>query len=671
MRFILRFSCVALMIIAGLSASAQTYFWTETFGTGCNQNQLATSYTGSNGSWTMTSTGPHTSGANNWFVSATENGMTPGQCGAGCGSDRSLHIANTPDANWACFFCPTGDCGAAYADASAPSGFCTTELSPRTNRRVESPTINCTGRSNITLSFNYIEGGDGANDNATVEWFNGSTWAPLTDPAKTTTCPGGQGRWIKFTFALPAGANNNANVKIGFRWVNNADDVGTDPSIAIDSVQLSEPSSGPPPTAAWSSSDSTFCAGTCINFTDLSTNTPTNWTWYFPGGTPNTSTSQNPSNICYNTPGTYPVTLVVSNANGQDSVTMNNFITVQNCPPPSADFSASDSTLCEGQCINFFDLSTGTPTNWTWYFPGATPTTSNAQNPTGVCYAVAGTYTVHLVASNGNGQDSIAKTAFITVQPCGPPIAGITQSATEICEDNCITYSDNSTDAASYQWTFQGGSPGVSNSQNPGQVCYATPGVFTTTLVVFNPNGSDTTTTTITVNAAPVVNGGADQTILGGATATLSANGNPPGGTYAWSPSSLVDCPTCATTDANPPDSTAFIVTYTDLNGCVDTDTVWVFVDVNFDWGIPNAFSPNGDGENDILFVRGSGFRSLNLRVFNRYGQVVFETIDQQLGWNGKHKGKDVNPGVFVYYFTATFTNGTTVDAKGNVTLIR
>jgi gliding motility-associated-like protein len=86
--------------------------------------------------------------------------------------------------------------------------------------------------------------------------------------------------------------------------------------------------------------------------------------------------------------------------------------------------------------------------------------------------------------------------------------------------------------------------------------------------------------------------------------------------------------------------------------------------------GVPQAFSPNGDGNNDMLFVMGSVF-DMNFQVFNRWGQLVFESKDRGIGWDGTFDGKPCNPGVFAWRLTGTMANGDIVDTKGNVTLVR
>ena len=212
---------------------AQVPFWTEDFGAGCNQGLLYSAYAGPNGSWTVTSTGTNASSANTWYVSAMENGNGVGQCGTGCGNDRTLHVGNVALGA----FGIAADNGASYYEGIA--GFCGIFPCGATDKRVESPVINCTGKTNIDLQFLYIEGGNSI-DNATLWYFNGSTWSQLLDMAKTfsSTCTP-QGEWTQINVTLPASADNNANVKIGFRWVNNEDGDATDPSFAVDDIALS------------------------------------------------------------------------------------------------------------------------------------------------------------------------------------------------------------------------------------------------------------------------------------------------------------------------------------------------------------------------------------------------------------------------------------------------
>ncbi|QLH45056.1 MAG: hypothetical protein HWD58_05280 [Bacteroidota bacterium] len=129
---------------------------------------------------------------------------------------------------------PTG--GASY-DAG---GLCGLLTCPLTNRRAESPIINCSGKSNMTLSFNMIHNGQGSIDNAVV-WFttNGfATTLPVPAIPKTLTGCGGQGLWTSHSIAVPAACNNSSSVQFAIQWVNNDDGVGTDPHSQLTILHL-------------------------------------------------------------------------------------------------------------------------------------------------------------------------------------------------------------------------------------------------------------------------------------------------------------------------------------------------------------------------------------------------------------------------------------------------
>lgn len=230
-----------------LQSFSQTVFWSENFNNGCTEGCFANAYVGPNGAWSVNNAGGTNGPApNQWFVSCAENNMGAGNCSASCGSNATLHVGANPASFCTCFVCLglNGDCGAAYDACSF--NLCSGG-SPATSRRAFSPNINTIGRTGITLSFVYLENGQGATDNATVQYSTdgGTTWIALTDPPKTTICGGGQGRWTAFSIALPAACENITTLRIGFVWNNNIDGTGSDPSFAVDDVQLSVASSLP------------------------------------------------------------------------------------------------------------------------------------------------------------------------------------------------------------------------------------------------------------------------------------------------------------------------------------------------------------------------------------------------------------------------------------------
>lgn len=256
------------------------------------------------------------------------------------------------------------------------------------------------------------------------------------------------------------------------------------------------------PIANFSGTPLTGCNSLTVTFTDASVNTPTSWNWTFTGGVPAAFVGQNPPPVTYAAPGNYTVTLTVSNASGSDVETKTNYIVVNNCPPPVADFSALPNNVCAGTNILFTDLSTNTPTSWSWTFPGGTPGTSTAQNPL-INYAVPGLYSVTLTATNAYGNNTITKTNYITINNCPPPpTANFTGAPTTVCAGGTVNFTDASTQTpTSWQWTFIGGTPATSIAQNPA-VVYNTPGIYSVTLVASNASGSGSFTRTayITVN---------------------------------------------------------------------------------------------------------------------------------------------------------------------------
>lgn len=184
-----------------------------------------------------------------------------------------------------------------------------------------------------------------------------------------------------------------------------------------------------------------------------------------------------------------------------------------------------------------------------------------------------------------------------------------------------------------------------------------------------NAFGCDSVTiTNIIVNPLPLVNAGNDTTINIGESALLSATGAT---AYYWNNGVLLPF-----NMVTPLGTTTYFVTGTDMNNCSNVDTITVFVGSMMDStliAIPNAFSPNGDGVNDVFKVLASQNLTIDLfQIFNRWGAIIFETIDSNVGWNGSYSNRDQPIGSYVYYVQCH----STVDSKiksytGTVTLLR
>lgn len=146
------------------------------------------------------------------------------------------------------------------------------------------------------------------------------------------------------------------------------------------------------------------------------------------------------------------------------------------------------------------------------------------------------------------------------------------------------------------------------------------------------------------------------------------------GNMYSWTPVNDVNCATCAATLANPAVTTRFDVVVNDTNGCVASDELIVTVNSITDIFIPNAFTPNNDGSNDVLELYGDkgSITFLSFMLFNRWGEKVLESADPNFKWDGTYQGEIVPPGVYVYVMKAVFINGySRNDYKGSITILR
>jgi gliding motility-associated-like protein len=165
------------------------------------------------------------------------------------------------------------------------------------------------------------------------------------------------------------------------------------------------------------------------------------------------------------------------------------------------------------------------------------------------------------------------------------------------------------------------------------------------------------------------INAGIDQQINYGDAVELIAVG-PENANYSWWPLDYLTCSECSSTVANPIATTEFILTVI-KDGCKVIDTVTVIVDQKCnDLFVPTAFSPNNDLVNNIFVVRGNCISEINFKIFDRWGQVIFESNDQNIGWDGTFKGKALNEGIYVYTFNAV-VKGESIFQKGNFTLMR
>lgn len=237
------------------------------------------------------------------------------------------------------------------------------------------------------------------------------------------------------------------------------------------------------PVANFSANITSGCSPIVVQFSDLSTNTPTSWLWDLGNGT--TSTLQNPSTT-YIAAGTYTVTLTATNANGSNTKTITGYINVTAAPTVS--FIANDTLpSCPPKTISFTNTSTpgvGGTTTYNWDFGDGT--TSNLQNPSHT-YTTTGNFTVTLIVTNSAGcVKSLTKTNYIPMTT--KPNAAFTASVTGSCNAPLTTtFNNTTTGAVTYEWNFGDGSP-ISTQASPTHT-YTAPGSYTVQLIATNAGG--------------------------------------------------------------------------------------------------------------------------------------------------------------------------------------
>ncbi len=418
----------------------------------------------------------------------------------------------------------------------------------------------------------------------------------------------------------------------------------------------------PPVAASFTSSSVSGCSPYTVTFSNFSTSWQS-YLWNFGNGD-TSSVIYNPT-ITYVTPGNYAVTLFVNNSNchAADTAVVN--ITV--FPPFISDFDFT-TTPCSDS-VSFIDSSYTGPISWLWNFDdnGAT---SGLQNPSHI-YPSGGLYDVQLIAQNALG----CKDTTIIQLDLATPIVSVNPN-TSICTG--LSTQLNATGGFSYSWSP---SAGLSNSNVSNPIASpATTTTYTVSITSLTTEGDTCTTslsTTVSVYtpaAFPLSVSADNDTIFQGSSTILHAFTDTTL-TILWTPSTGLSSTSSFNPTATPTENTTYTVTIVDSSGCPKSVTITIYVlsmkcTLN-DAFVPNTFTPNGDGQNDILFVRSISIAELYFAVYDRWGELVFETNDLKKGWDGIYKGKPANQDVFAWYLTAKCYSGEEMKKKGNVSLIR
>lgn len=312
-------------------------------------------------------------------------------------------------------------------------------------------------------------------------------------------------------------------------------------------------------------------------------------------------------------------------------------------PSPTVAVTSSNTTICAGDMVTL-NASGGISYIWS----NSATSSSTTVNP-----ASTTTYTV--IATDGNCSD----TGTVTVNVSPPPSAGISGN-NNICQGYSATLTATPA-GATYQW---------SSGESTATINPTTAGNYSVVVSV----GSCKDTAYITTNVAPnpVASAFSAVSIIAGQSANLSASG---GTTYLWDNGMSGENIT-----VSPLATTIFCVTAIDANGCFDTACVTVSVESCPETlYLPNAFSPNGDGDNDelqIYYGLPICITKFRIVLYNRWGEKILDTTDSQFKWDGTYKGwilGRITGGseVYSYWLKAEFMDGTSTFRKGNITLVR
>jgi len=261
------------------------------------------------------------------------------------------------------------------------------------------------------------------------------------------------------------------------------------------------------------------------------------------------------------------------------------------------------------------------------------------------------------------------------------PVANFT-SNTPVCFNSPIQFTDASTPGGGTinTWSWNFGDASTSALQSPSRT-YLTSGVFSVKLKVTTADGCrDSTTKSVTVLpllTAPVVTAGTATTT----TVTFSWLAVPNASGYEVSvnggafitPSSGATGLTHTVSGLQPDVPVTIVVRALGTIACQSATGQGASRTLLPDVGvfIPNTFTPNGDGKNDLLKAYGNYMKSINMQIYNQWGEKIFTTTDLQNGWNGSVNGKPQPVGVYVYVVTVTMQDGRVINKKGSVNIVR
>jgi gliding motility-associated-like protein len=388
------------------------------------------------------------------------------------------------------------------------------------------------------------------------------------------------------------------------------------------------------------------CYGDCTGSATVSVNSGGTPPYQYSWNTTPVQTSATATGLCA---GTYTCTIT-------DALHLVNTSLVTVNQPPAIQLVINQSNLsCFGNCNGRASVLTSGGTG-TLHYSWSTNPVQTGDTISGLC---AGNYTCTV-------RDSIGCTTFRTVSITQPPVLIANAYSVPACGAN-----QGNADVQT-----RGGAPGYSYSWNttPPQFTAAISGLQSGiyTCWVTDSNGcGDSASVHVFAYAKPIIT--LPSGIVINYKDTLMLHPQVSGlNTYTWFPATGLSCNTCPDPLAQPLSTTTYCLEVISNEGCGDTACTTITVDMNCgEVFVPTAFSPNGDGHNDLECVYGNCVESMTFSIYDRWGEKVFSSSDPEVCWDGTFRGEQMNNGIFVYELEAKLITGKTIHQKGNISLVR
>lgn len=426
--------------------------------------------------------------------------------------------------------------------------------------------------------------------------------------------------------------------------------------------------------------DTSGCVPLTVTFRDTLAQ-GTRYIWRFGDGSPDDTTTAPTNAHTYNFVGNYPVRLItIDSSTCNISDTSYTTLRVRN-DDAILGFTPVKLLPCQDLKYDFINQSVPPgnkpfkPNSFRWDFGDNSPTVITGNQTVSHSYANAGNYTVRLILIDTNYCNE-PDTFFVPLR-----VAPLVKARIETSSFGCVPYTavftNNSLAGTDFIWDFGDGSP-TSTAINPTHI-YNAAGPYTIKLIAIDTstcNKIDSAFVTLTVSPNPTSSFTYNPAPPEANTAVNFVNTSSGGSSYKWT---FGDGDSLITTNYNAsvrhiynatrPFDACLIVSNT--FNCRDTSCQPIQAIVIPLANVPNAFTPNGDGKNDIIYVQGYGVEKMTWRIFNRWGTLIFTSISVGRGWDGTFKGTIQPQEVYNYVLDIEFSDGTKFSKKGDITLLK